>query len=260
MSRNNREIRSAFVTGAAHGIGAAFARRLAATRTALQLIDKDGDALMALADELRAGGAVVEPIVADLSSAVGQDLVVSALAEQAQLDLLINNAGFGRPELFHVQAEHQILEMLHLHVTAPVRFCRAALPAMIARRNGAIINVCSLAQFLPFAGNAMYSASKTFLLRHSEILDHEVGKHGIKVQALIPGYTATTFHNSDGYAATKQRIPGVLWSSADFVAATSLRDLDAGKLESIPGTLNRWIAFLLRSGICPHRLIQRWVI
>ena len=159
-----------------------------------------------------------------------------------------------------VQPELQILEMLHLHVTAPVRFCRAALPAMIARRNGAIINVCSLAQFLPFDGNAMYSASKTFLLRHSEILDHEVGKHGIKVQALIPGYTATTFHNSDGYAATKQRIPGVLWSSADFVAATSLRDLDTRKFESIPGTLNRGIAFLLRSGVCPHRLIQRWVI
>jgi short-subunit dehydrogenase len=105
MDSSRQEVRSAFITGAARGIGAAFARRLATDKAVLWLVDKDSEALTALAEELRTAGAVVELIIADLSSPGGQDLIVSALTEQKQLDLLINNAGFGKPDLFHEQPE-----------------------------------------------------------------------------------------------------------------------------------------------------------
>ena len=259
MTSNNLKIESAFITGAAHGIGAAFARKLAAENARLWLVDKEHDALMALTEELRTRGATaVEPIVANLANSTDQDSLVDILRNLTHLDLLINNAGFGKPGSFHDQLPEIILEMLHVHMNAPARFSHAALPAMIARRKGAIINVCSLAQSLPFSG--LYGATKTFLYTFSKMLHRDVSKHGIKIQALVPGYTSTAFHNAGHYVGEKHRIPNFLWSSADVVAGVSLRDLSSAKFECVPGALNRCMAFILRHGLYSSRLAQRWVV
>jgi len=259
MASTRPMIKSAFITGAAHGIGAAFARKLAAENVQLWLVDKERDALMALATDLKSrGAAAVEPIVANLGNAAGRDAVVDILNDLPPLDLLVNNAGFGSSGPFHEHQREEMLAMLQVHMSAPARFCRAALPAMVARRKGAIINVCSLAQLLPLSG--IYGATKTFLYTFSKMLDGEVSPHDIKIQALLPGYASTAFHDTGHYADARHRVPKFLWMSADVVAEVSLRDLGSAKFECIPGALNRCIAFMLRNRLYSSRLLQRWVV
>lgn len=261
MTSTRPAIKSALITGAASGIGAAFARRLAAQQVRLWLVDKQGEALTALADELNAAhGSDVNPIRADLRDPADQETIVKTIESLRELDLLINNAGFGSPASFHTLAPEKHDEMLQVHVMSPVKFCRAALPAMIGRRNGAIINVCSLIQYISIDGNAMYGATKMFLDRFSRSLDCEVRQHGVKIQALIPGYTSTRFHHTGDYLPTHSSlIPGYLWLSADEVVDVSLRKLASRRVDCVPGLVNRISAFFLRHRLYSMRLLERWI-
>ena len=145
MTSIDPDAKWALVTGAASGIGAAFADRLAERKFGLRLVDKQHDALMAVTRDIEARHAVpVMPVVADLQSTADQDAMVDAITGSPALDLLINNAGFGEPRLFKNVAPENHVAMLQVHVVAPVRFSRAALPAMIARKEGGIINVSAL--------------------------------------------------------------------------------------------------------------------
>lgn len=261
MTSTGAESRWALVTGAASGIGAAFAAALAARKYGLWLVDKQGDALMAVARDIEARhGVSVTPIVADLQHTADQDTVIDAIERPPGLDLLVNNAGFGEPRLFKNIAPENHVAMLQVHVVAPVRFSRAALPTMIARRKGAIINVGALMQYVDAPSNTMYGSTKHFLDTFSRRLSLEVRPRGIEVQSLLPGYTRSGFGSTDAYKGGRlSAVPGFLWSSPESVVDASLRQLGSGKARCVPGRLNQVLEFGLRRGLLPPRLIRRWI-
>ena len=238
--------RKALITGASSGLGEEYARQLAETGTDLVLVARRKERLEVLAAELETRfGIKVEIFPADLS----QDADVKNLAEKIsgiqELDLLINNAGFGGKGSFYKDTGEEAWRMIKVHVVAPTELTRAALPGMIDRKRGAIINVASIAAFSPLSG-ALYSSTKAFLVMFSENLQTELIETGIKIQALCPGLTHTEFHQVAGIK--KEAIPGILWMKADRVVRISLRALTKNKVIVIPGVRNKFLAFLMR---CP---------
>ena len=239
---------TAVVTGASSGIGAAFARRLAQSGYDLLLIARRQDRLQALAGELAARhGIEARAFRADLSDPGERAKLAEYLAGMEDIALLINNAGFGAPGRFADLPQRTVSAMLAVHVTAAAELCRAVLPGMIARGRGAIVNVSSVASFLPVGGVA-YVSSKAFLNSFSRTLAAELAGTGVTVQALCPGFTRTEFHSRPEYAGFKQAavVPAWLWMSADRVAALSLAALGRGRVICVPGFGNRVLAFLAR--------------
>jgi short-subunit dehydrogenase len=249
---------TALITGAANGIGAAFARNLAARHTRLLLVDKDNVRLADTAESLRVEHDVsVETLDADLSQRAGQDAVVDLISQQRDLDLLINNAGFAVAGLVHELPEERHVEMMQVHAVAPVRFCRAALPAMVERGSGAIINVCAIAQYLDLAGQ--YGATKLFLDTFSRNLRAELTGSGIRIQSLTPGYTDSNIDTSF-QEPRRNTVPGFMWSTPEMVADVSLRHLNSDKLRCTPGALNQVLEFALRHGFYSRWLVRRWFV
>jgi short-subunit dehydrogenase len=221
----------ALITGASSGIGAAFAERLAADGHDLILVARRRSRLEELAGRLK--DVDVEVIAADLAEADMRRSVEARLADQP-VTVLVNNAGFGgyRPfvELDPDVAERQI----ELHCVATVRLTRAALPGMIARGSGAVINVSSMLSLsgpmkMPHLHRANYAATKAFITTFTQILAHELEGTGVKVQALLPGLVRTEFHDDIG--GTPKGIPAA--DAADVVAA-SLQALATGAVMSAP--------------------------
>jgi hypothetical protein len=237
--------RTALVTGASAGLGAEYARQLAAAGTNLVLTARRLDRLENLSRELRAKhGVTVEVIQADLSKEDGLARVEASLTAIPDLDLLVNNAGFGGKASFIKGELADHLDMVRVHVNAALRLTKAALPGMISRGRGAVVNVASVAAFSPFSG-AMYSGTKSFLVMFSESLQGELRPKGIAVQALCPGMTHTEFH--EVAAIDKAIVPKPFWMSAEKVVRFSLRKLGRGVV-CVPGWKNKGIAFLMR---CP---------
>ena len=235
---------TALVTGASSGIGAAFARKLAAEGYNLVLVARRSDRLEALADELRRRHAVaVEVLPADLTIAADVERAAGRLAELPGLELLVNNAGFGVEGRFAQADISPQLAMIRLHALASVRLTHAALPGMVARGRGGVINVASLAGFMALPGAANYCATKGFLITFSRALNLELRRSGVTVQALCPGLTHTEFHANQRGGATTQ-MPEFMWMSAEAVVEASLRDLAAGRAISIPGWGNRILRLL----------------
>jgi short-subunit dehydrogenase len=260
---------TALITGAAHGIGAAFARQLAAQGKRLPpygcfpcgrlvLVDKDETGLASMVESLARSGHDVESLPANLARPEDQDRVVERIAREEELCLLINNAGFGDPKLFFEQDAQLQCDMLQVHVVSAVRFCRAALTGMVRLSRGGIINVSTLAADLPVPYNVMYGSTKAFLRSFSETLRADCAATGVTVQLLCPGYTHTSFHDSPNYKDLDLgRVPRWMWSSADSVATASLRALARRKFLCVPGLRNQCIGFLLRSRIVPMWIIRR---
>jgi short-subunit dehydrogenase len=181
--------------------------------------------LTSLADELHEQfGGNVEVLVADLTDAIDVGRVESRIAKLGPLDILVNNAGFGIPGKFAETQVDRHLAMMHVHVLASVRFGRAALPGMLARGRGAIINVSSIGAFMPKPGDVTYCATKAYLNTFSEALQAELRGTGVRIQALCPGFTRTEFLDNPEYEKhqVKTRIPEVLWMSAEEVVEQSL--------------------------------------
>jgi len=226
----------ALVTGASAGIGAAFARQLAARGYDLVLVARRPEPLEKLARELEREYSIrAETLAADLISDAGQSAVERRIAAAESLDLLVNNAGFGsRGDFFDTSIESQD-SMHRLHVLATMRLTHVALRGMVARRQGAIINVSSVAGFFSTPGNVSYCATKHWMNVFTEGLYLELKDVGspVKVQALCPGYTYSEFHDRIG--VDRSLIPKSLWLKADDVVAQSLRGLDGGKLFVITG-------------------------
>jgi short-subunit dehydrogenase len=248
--------RTALITGASSGIGAAFARQLAAKGYDLILVARRGERLAALAAELREDYPIAaEILVADLSSLANIERVERRIAELENLDLLINNAGFGAPGSFVEVDLVRHMAMIQVHIVSSVRLSRAALPGMMARRRGAIINVSSLASFVPLPGSTTYSATKAYLNIFSEALQAELKGTGVQIQALCPGFTHTGFHYTPEHRVYGvPRFPELLWMSAQEVAAQSLDALSRGQVIFIPGLKNRLLAVLARK--TPPSLLQ----
>lgn len=209
------------VTGASSGIGAAFARALAARGSDLVLVARRTDRLRELASEVEAAhGIRAEVVTADLSEPAAGRALRAAIS--GEVDTVINNAGFGDHDPL-VDADPEVLErMIAVDVTALVDITRAFLPTMVQRRHGAIVNIASTAGFQPVPLMAAYGASKAFVLSFSEAVWQEAKPHGVKVLALAPGFTGTEFFEVAGNADATVGTPR---APAD-VAATGLRALD----------------------------------
>jgi len=252
-----RERKEALITGASSGIGAAFARRLAAEGYDLTLVARREERLAALAGELGATyGIAVRHLPADLADPTGLEQVERQVASLPDLDLLINNAGFGARGDFAETDVRRQSEMIQLHVLAATRLTRAALPDMMRRRQGGIIQVASLAAFVTLPGDAVYNATKAYLVSFSRTLHEELRGTGVRVQALCPGFTRTEFHAAEHLSESElARIPAFLWSPAEEVVAASLRALARGQVVCVPGWKNRVILTLARMGVV--RLLLR---
>jgi short-subunit dehydrogenase len=243
----------ALVTGGTAGIGRVFADRLARRGYDLLLVARDGQRLAAVGRELSRLGISVDVIQADLSRDDDVARVVERIRTGNPLSLLVNNAGFGTKGLLSETPIEPQVAMLHLHVLAPMRLIQAALPGMLARRSGGVINVSSIAGFLFSPGSINYCASKAYLTVFTEGLATELAGSGIRVQALCPGFTRTEFHQRmamDSAARKRRR----LWLTAEYVVDTSLATLGrGGPVVCIPGVRYKLIAALLR-------LMPRWLL
>lgn len=244
----------ALVTGASAGIGRVFAERLAGRGHDLVIVGRDAGRLGVLAGELGAKHRVgVEVFPADLSRDEEIDRLVDRVAAGPALAVLVNNAGFGTRGRLVNTAPGPQAAMLHLHALAPMRVTQAALPAMVARRSGAIINVSSIAAFVFSPGSVNYCASKAYLNVFSEGLAAELRGTGVRVQALCPGFTRTEFHERMGVA--RHSLPGARWLSAEFVVDRSLASLDrGGPVVCVPGARYRLAVAGLK--LVPRRLLE----
>lgn len=248
---------TACITGASSGIGAEFARQLAARGYNLVLVARRKQRLEEMSEELASKYQItVGAFPADLSVEDEIKRVETHIREIMNLEILVNNAGFGVPGTFATTDVDTSLTMLSVHVLAVVRLTRAAIPKMIDRGVGYIINVSSLSAFSSALGSPMYSATKSFLNGFSDGLATELAKTGVKVQALCPGMTRTEFHDSPGYERYRDEkvIPKFAWMSAEKVVSGSLKAIRHGPVIFIPGFGNKFAAFLGSIG-----LIRVWV-
>jgi short-subunit dehydrogenase len=238
------------VTGASSGLGAVFARKLAARGYDLILVARREDRLLQLATEL---GGHIEILVADLSTEEGVAAVVRTIGEAARFELLINNAGFGSLGRFWEAALAGQEQMHEVHVLATMRLTHAALNAMVRRQAGGVINVASVAAFGQSPGNVSYCATKAWMVSFTEGLDMELRgiNSKVRVQALCPGFTVTEFHDMMGFE--RQKIPAWLWLNAEDVVEASLTALEtSGKVTVVPGWQYKIAAFFLKH--MPHEL------
>ena len=242
----------ALVTGASRGIGERFARALAARGTDLVLAARSKDALDHLARELSAAhGISVEPIEIDLAAEGAASTLADELSTRGlNVDLLVNNAGFGlRGRFWELPIERQI-EMLRLNVEALVELTYRLLPAMIERGDGAVINVASLAGFQAVPYASAYAATKAFVTDFSMSLREEVRRHNVRVVTLCPGRTRVK-PPPDG---RPQKL-GFGESSPEQVVAAALRKLDKGGGLVVPGGTNGFALFMQR--FFPRDLVAR---
>jgi uncharacterized protein len=233
----------ALVTGSTSGIGAAFARLLAREGYDLVLVARDGQRNEALGAELTASVRVkVEVMVADLSTEQGRALVEERVADHTRpIEVLVNNAGFGLRESFKNSTLADEQAQLDVLVTAPLRFSHVALPAMLSRGRGFIINVGSVAAFIP--ANT-YSSAKSYLTVFSEALSSQLAGTGVRACVVAPGYTHTEFHERAGMDMSA--LPEFLWLDATAVAEQAWRDCKAGKALSVPGGQYQVLSTLAR--------------
>ncbi len=240
------------VTGATAGIGLVFAERLAARGHDLVLVARDAARLDATARRLAtAHGVAVEPLVADLGDRGQLARVEARVADRERpVALLVNNAGFGLRGRFldhSVEAEQAMLDVL---VTAVMRLSHAALGAMTERGEGAVVNVSSVASFLP---RGSYAAAKSWVTSFSRWASAEYADRGVHVMALIPGFVKTEFH--ERIDVGRDSVPAPLWLEAEALVDEALADLDRGRTVSVPSKRYKAIVGLTR--VVPGRALQR---
>jgi len=239
MSKGSAARPGALITGASAGIGAAFARRLAADGYDLTIVARRRQRLEELAQQLHAEHRVtVEPLSADLTNPVDLRMVEQRIAGDGALEMLVNNAGFGGYMPFVTLAADRAEELIRLHVLALTRLTRAALPGMLARGKGVIVNVSSRLSFSaalsspPLPKRAVYAASKAYINTFTEILSDELKGSGVRVQALCPGLVRTEFHEVVG--ADLSRVPPDAFMSPDDLVHASLVGLQLGEVICVP--------------------------
>jgi short-subunit dehydrogenase len=247
--------RTALITGATAGIGAAFARRLAAAGHDLVLVARDEERLGTTAAALRAEhGVEIEVLPADLAAESGCVAVEARLTDPDRpIDLLVNNAGKSLNRAFLRSTVEAETGLLQLNVHAVMRLTLAALPGMVDRRHGAVINVSSVSGFgVPMPGST-YSSSKAWVTNFSESVGLSVRPFGVRVMALCPGYVRTEFHQRAGINMSKT--PDWLWIDADSLVVDALADLRKGKYVSVPTWKYKVVVFVMRH--LPRGLLQR---
>jgi short-subunit dehydrogenase len=224
---------TALVTGASSGIGAVYADRLAQRGYDLILVARSKDKLDTLAKHIKsATGRDVTIVAADLTLDADLRRVEQVISEAPDLTLLVNNAGVGATAPLLQADIAKMTDLIALNVTAPTRLVYQAVPAFVARGQGAVINIASIVAVAPELLNGVYGGSKAFVLALSQSMHHELADKGIKVQAVLPGATATDFWPIAGTAV--ENLPKDWVMSADDMVDASLAGFDAGELVTIP--------------------------
>lgn len=226
----------ALVTGASNGIGEAYARALASQGADVVLVARRADALERVAAELRARhGVDASVLAADLTTDEGISAVEARVTD---LDLLVNNAGYGIAEHLADTDPTHVDGMVRLNVLALARLTRAALPGMLARNHGGIVNVSSVAGFSPSPSFATYNGTKAFVTLFTEGIAIEVKGTGVRVQALCPGLTRTGFQAVAGESGV-DGLPEALWQTPEEVVDASLAGLRRNQVVVVPGAHNK---------------------
>jgi uncharacterized protein len=240
------------ITGATAGIGAEFARQVAARGDDVVLVARNVERLEEFSCELTDRYRVSSEILAaDLTNRDDLARVEDRLSDPMRpIDILFNNAGFGHTESFvggDIDVEQELLDVL---VTAVLRLTHAALPGMVSRGRGGVINNSSVASFI--AGGT-YSAAKAWVRVFSESLHGQMAAKGVTVMALCPGYTHTEFHDRAGI--NKSSVQDWMWLDASLVVSEALKDFARGKAVSIPGT--QYKALSTAAAYLPRPLVRR---
>ena len=243
------------VTGASAGIGAAFARHLAALGHDLVLVARRVERLESLAAELRSRhGGNIHVLPADLADPAAVGRLCDALDQRGlAVDWLINNAGYGVPGTFEANAWKTHADFMQVLMTAPSELSWRLLPGMRRRGYGRIVNVASLAGHIPgSAGHTLYAAAKAYLIKFSQSLALENRHLGVQVCALCPGFTWSEFHDVTGTRQKMNQMPGFMWLSAEEVVRQGVDAVERGEAVHVTGRVNRAIKAVVK--LMPDRL------
>jgi short-subunit dehydrogenase len=242
--------RLALVTGASAGIGEAFARLYAARGHDLALTARRAGRLERLAEDLgRRHGIEVLVLPADLAEPGAPEHLARLIAGHGrEVDVLVNNAGYGLPGRFAETAWSDQAAFLQVLASAPAELAHRLAPGMAERGYGRILNVASLAGLAPGGpGATLYAATKAFLVRFSESLHLELKGSGVHVTALCPGFTYSEFHDVTGSRELVRRsIPRLFWQDADAVARAGFSGVEANRAVCVPGVTNKLMAGLAK--------------
>ena len=246
---------TAMITGATSGIGAAFAGRLARDGRDLVLVARDGERLEANASLHRERGVSAQVLVADLTTAEGRDRVAARLTDpDAPVDLLVNNAGAAQRHPFLEADPAALLAQHDLNVTAVMQLTRAALPGMVRRGRGAVVNVASMLGFATGSGST-YTAEKAWVTVFTEGLAATLVGTGVRAMVLCPGFVRTELHERAGLDMGARE--GLMWLDAERVVEDCLADLARGKVVSVPSPQYKAIAVLM--DLLPRPVLRRLV-
>ena len=240
----------ALVTGATAGIGESFSRLLAANRYNLVLVARDLPRLQERAQALEEKfGVKTHVIQADLATNEGCQKIEQYISEN-QIDVLINNAGFGTSKAFTMSTLEIEQQMMDVLVRTPMRLMHVALPLMKQRNNGVIINVSSVAGYI--AGGS-YSASKSYLTVLSESLHTELAGTNVKISALCPGFTRTEFHQRG--KMSMKALPNFMWLTSDYLVEQSWKDAMKGEAVSVPGWQYKLLVLIVHA--IPRSIVRK---
>ena len=246
---------TALITGGTAGLGAEFARQLAASGHDVVLVARDERRLADLAQQLGTRyGVQAEALPADLTTDAGCGVVVDRLLDsQRPVDILVNNAGLGLYKVFGTGELEDEERQLDLNVRAVLRLTHAAIRVMTGRNSGRIINLSSVAGFVPRGSNATYSASKAWVTMFSEALAVQLHDSRVTVTAICPGFTRTEFHERARVDMT--HVPERMWLSAEDVVREGLADAMRGKPLSVPSRQYRNLITAAR--LVPRPVLRR---
>jgi len=223
---------TALITGASTGIGAVYADRLAKRGYDLILVARNQEKLSEVAAQLKNTGRKVETLQADLTAKEDVKRIAERLSSDPTITALINNAGVGSAGKLLDAKIDDLESMIYLNVTALTRLALAALPGFVARNNGLLINISSVVALAPEVLNGTYSGSKAYVVNFTQALKNELAGKDIRVQAVLPGATATPFWDKAGVPV--QHLPNEIVMTAENMVDASLAGLDLGELITIP--------------------------
>lgn len=250
------ENKTAVVTGATSGIGAAYAKIFAEQGYDLIITGRRKEKIDSLAETIREKFQIrVEVVLAELSEEEGIQKVIEK-TKGKQIEILVNNAGFGTKSLFYNCDINVAKQLANVNVIAPMELIRAILPDMVKRNSGTIINISSEGAYMIAPKNAVYSGAKAFLKTFTEGLHADLTGTSVKVLAVCPGLTHTDFHEKMGMEKARQSNKGIIrWMAPEEIVSCSLKDLQKGKVICFPGIHTRLMTCIL--SLIPRKMYYK---